>query len=192
MGFGKILKSVAGAAVNPIGAVMGLAGGGGGDPQAPPEINQGVIQQKNRMFDLYKQFKDKRPGLEQEAKTAATDQAKMDLSQRLYDTRAGANQRGMLNSGIRQKAEQDVAAESGGRLAKTLADTSKNFEAQQQALEDRAFNAGSQVQGMEQSRFNALYEAQMNAKNQRAQAANSPLGIAAMPMSLMSKGLRLG
>jgi len=176
MGFGSFLKTAAGAVFNPIGTAISAAGKVD-DPQAPPPIDSGVVQQKNRMFDLYNQFKEKRPQLEQGAMTAATDQSKMDLAQRLYDTRAGANQRGMLNSGLRAKAEQDVSADQGGKLAKTLADTQKNFAEQEQALEDRAFNAGAQTQQLEQNRFNALYEAQMNAKNQRAQFAQSPVGL---------------
>jgi hypothetical protein len=58
MGFGSFVKKAAGIAINPIGTLLG---GGGQDPQAPPGIDPGVAQQKNRMFDLYNQFKEKRP-----------------------------------------------------------------------------------------------------------------------------------
>lgn len=173
MGFniGKALKSVAPAVI--AGPIIGgagllaskLGGGNDSDPNAnlykvDPNVKDSAAWQMN----LYNEYKQNRPKLEQGAVTSAVDQAKLDQAQALYDTKAAANQRGLLYSGINEAAQMGQKTKSAKQLGQDLGKISNDFEAQEQALKQQAFNSGISAAQIEQNRYNAAYEAAMKQK----------------------------
>jgi hypothetical protein len=182
MGFFKSVAKVASSpvmALNSITAPLAVGKelfGNKPEVQGPPGVDPNVGNVKDSMFNLYNELKQNKPKLEGQAITGAQDQAKQDLAQRLYDTKALANKNGMLYSGIREKEELGQKAEASKKLGSDVAGIQKAFADQEKELQQQAFSAGVDSAQLEQDRFNSLYNAQMQQKQMNQSGLFSFLG----------------
>jgi len=182
------IKGVVGGAVvgGPAGAMIGGMGGAGlGDklaptfakPAPPPDIDPRLKEIRDRQFGLSSDFRNKAPGMIAAEQTQAGDQSKEDLTTKRMQITQGANQRGMLFSGLKKSAEANAGQMAASDLAQRRMDITKNYDERQQMLEQRAFDSGAKLQQMEQARFDTQYNQEMDAKRLQLASNTSPVGL---------------
>lgn len=128
--------------------------------------------------DLSQLFRKKQSGMAEAQAGAYEQSAKQNLARQLSDTRAAANQRGLLYSGLRQGQEASLRADTLSDIAR------KRFEINQ-ALEDQSLNLERQSLGAEfenqayQQRLNQIAMQRDLADQQQSMDAYRGLGQAA-------------
>ena len=185
---GKVGLGVAtgGIVGGPVGSIIGGLGGAGfgetiaptfAKPAPPPELDPRLKEIRDRQFGLSNDFRSKAPGMMAAEQTQAGDRSKEDLTTKRMQITQGANQRGMLFSGLKKSAEADAGQMAASDLAQRRIDITKSYDERQQMLEQRAFESGSKLQQMEQARFDTQYNQEMDVKRLQLASNTSPVGL---------------
>ena len=114
---------------------------------------------------------DFRKGLAETQANAANDiraQAGSTLDQGIKKVRSGANNRGLLYSGLRQGAEQDYRGQVASTMAKQIAQSNADLSKKADSMDEIAANA--KLQGMQQSMQAQAQVDKMNLENSVSRA----------------------
>ena len=179
MGLKKIVKKAAGA--------IGLGGGGGGGNGAPPPPDLSELEGlKAKQVKAAQDFRANQAGMQSEQDRNSRMTARQELSRNLADVRSGSSARGLLYSGLKQKA--DVGAEQGAQsqIANDSAQTAARLEDQARGLEDQATQTGISLQAQKQGIADNSYATALANRQARDQVIGAGLGAAG---SLIGGGL---
>lgn len=134
---------------------------------------------KNKQAKAAADFRANQKGMQEEQDRVSRMTARQELAQSLNQNRSAANSRGLLYSGLKQRA--DVGAEQGavGQIAQDSAQNAATLEAQAQGLEDQAANTGIALQNARQGIADTEYStalANRQARNEAIGGITSGLG----------------
>lgn len=112
-------------------------------------------------------FRSSIPTLNQQAGTIQGEEGRQGLARKLTDIKRSASSRGLLYSGIKQGADQEVASSTASDLANKSYSTNKSLENQAQKMENSAIESG--MKGLEAKQQAAQQSYQMALQRRQAQ-----------------------
>lgn len=125
-----------------------------------PEMEQQVKVQAQRA----KEFRAGLPNLQAQQQTQVKENARQDLASRMADIKTGANQRGLLFSGLKQAQQSGAAGNASATAANQSAAINNRIQDQASQMDQTAIQGGLALQQAKQSAMNANFQNEDEAK----------------------------
>lgn len=145
-----------------------------------PPVSQAQYAQKDALESLYNRFKDNEPSLTQDLYSNETEKANRKLADTGRNIRAGASQRGLLYSGLREGAEGAARGQSATDLASSKANINEQMMDTRYRLGSMAAASGLDVNAQELERSQARYNLALRQAGQRADVLGGVFGAAGL------------
>lgn len=139
-------------------------------------VSPGQLQTNQQLQALYNQFQQQKPSMAQDLQSNASEQAAQNSMQNDQGIRAGASQRGLLYSGIREGAQAQNASNTASGLAQSRAGINQNLYEAGNKMGQQVYNAGMSVADQEFQREQSRYNLALTAAGQRANVIGGLLG----------------
>lgn len=126
-----------------------------------------------RMTTQALDYRNKLPGMKEQAYAGVQDQARRGLSEQLAGVKQGANSRGLLYSGLKQGADQAAVGNTASALATARGDINDSFEAQARGREDAARSGNADAMATQLSQDSDVYGKAMENVKRRQQTMSA-------------------
>lgn len=131
----------------------------------PKQLTPEQLQQQQ--VDYAKKFRENLGGMEEQAFRPQRESAVTSLAQQQQNIRAGASNRGLLYSGLRQQDEANAGANTEANLQNKRADINNSFKQSANAFDQQALSSGMQIQQNAQDIQDQLYNQALNQYQQK-------------------------
>jgi hypothetical protein len=137
---------------------MALFGIGGSSKASQATVDPEFEQQVKVQQQRAKEFRAGLPNLQSQQQTQIKEGARQDLVSRMADIKTGANQRGMLFSGLKQAQQGAAGSMAAGNVANQSAAINNRIQDQASQMDQTAIQGGLSLQQAKQEAANQNFQ----------------------------------